>query len=193
MKKIFLACYILMAFILQSPAYAATPLETAREDVNKVLEILRDKTASKEVKKKNIEDIYGRMFDEVELSKRSMGKGWTALNSSEQKEFVKLFREILKKAYIDKILSYSDEKIDFTGETKLSESQAEVQTRVITSSEQIPINYRMIMKNDTWKVYDVVVENVSLIRNYRSQFRSILSKNTPEQLLEILRKKVEKE
>jgi len=193
MKKIFLACYILMTFTLQFPAYAATPLETAREDVNKVLAILRDKTASKEVKEKSIEDVYGRMFDEVELSKRSMGKDWAALDSSQQKEFVKLFREILKKAYIDKILSYSDEKIDFTGETKLSENQAEVQTRVITSSEQISINYRMIMKNDTWKVYDVVVENVSLIRNYRSQFRSILSKNTPEQLLKILRKKVEKE
>jgi phospholipid transport system substrate-binding protein len=72
----------------------------------------------------------------------------------------------------------------------LSSNQAEVQTKIITSSKEIPIFYRVILKDDSWKVYDVVVENVSLVQNYRSQFNSILAKNTPEQLLEILRKKV---
>jgi len=72
----------------------------------------------------------------------------------------------------------------------LSETQAEVQTRVITSSKEIPISYRAILKDGSWKVYDVVIENVSLVLNYRTQFNEILAKNTPEQLLEILRKKV---
>ena len=72
----------------------------------------------------------------------------------------------------------------------LSNNQAEVQTKVITSSNEIPIFYRVILKDGTWKVYDVVVENVSLVQNYRSQFNSILAKNTPDQLIEILRKKV---
>jgi phospholipid transport system substrate-binding protein len=72
----------------------------------------------------------------------------------------------------------------------LSNNQAEVQTKVLTSSKEIPIFYKVILKDGTWKVYDVVVENVSLVRNYRSQFNSILAKNTPDQLLEILRKKV---
>jgi len=72
----------------------------------------------------------------------------------------------------------------------LSENRAEVQSKVITSSAEIPIHYRLIMKNDGWKVYDVIIEGVSLIKNYRSQFRDILSKKSPEDLLEILRKKV---
>jgi phospholipid transport system substrate-binding protein len=72
----------------------------------------------------------------------------------------------------------------------LSNNQAEVQTKVITSSMETLIFYRVILKDGTWKVYDVVVENVSLVQNYRSQFNSILAKNTPDQLLEILRKKV---
>ena len=72
----------------------------------------------------------------------------------------------------------------------LSNNQAEVQTKVITSSKEIPIFYKVILKDGIWKVYDVVVENVSLVQNYRSQFNSILAKNTPDQLLEILRKKV---
>jgi phospholipid transport system substrate-binding protein len=97
---------------------------------------------------------------------------------------------VLEKSYVDKILSYTDQKIEFYKENILSESQAEIQTKIITSSKEIPIFYRMILKDGKWKVYDVVVENVSLVQNYRTQFNDILGKNTPEQLLEILRKKV---
>ena len=100
---------------------------------------------------------------------------------------------MLEKAYIDKILSYTNEKIVFDKETMLSENQGEVQTRIVTSSKTIPISYRMIMKDGTWKVYDVVIENVSLVQNYRTQFNDILAKNTPEQLLETLRKKVKEQ
>ena len=77
-----------------------------------------------------------------------------------------------------------------TRETMVSETQAEVQTKIVTSSKEIPISYRVILKDGAWKVYDVVIENVSLVLNYRTQFNDILAKNTPEQLLEILRKKV---
>jgi len=91
---------------------------------------------------------------------------------------------------MDKIFSYTNEKIVFSKDNMLSNNQAEVQTKVVTSSKEIPISYNVILKGGTWKVYDVVIENVSLVRNYRSQFNSILEKNTPDQLLEILRKKV---
>ena len=75
----------------------------------------------------------------------------------------------------------------------LSDSQAEIQTKIVTASKEIPIFYRMISKGGKWKVYDVVVENVSLVQNYRTQFNDILAKNTPEQLLETLRKKVKEQ
>jgi len=72
----------------------------------------------------------------------------------------------------------------------VSDTHAEVQTRVVTSSKEIPITYRVLLKDGHWRVYDVVIENVSLVLNYRTQFNDILAKNTPEQLLEILRNKV---
>jgi phospholipid transport system substrate-binding protein len=72
----------------------------------------------------------------------------------------------------------------------LSATQAEIQTKIVTASKEIPINYRVILKEGNWKVYDIVIENVSLVLNYRTQFNDILSKNSPEHLLETLREKV---
>ena len=108
------------------------------------------------------------MFDEVELSRRTLARNWNKLNTAQRQEFVQLFRQVLEKAYIDKILSYTDEKIVFDKESMLSENQGEVHTRIITSSKKIPIFYRMILKDGIWKVYDVVIENVSLVQNYRT-------------------------
>lgn len=194
MKRHFMGLSILMFFLSTLPAYAGAPLDMVQANVNKVLDVLRDPNlkgeSAKGAKKEKLEVIYEQMFDGVELSMRTMGGNWKKLNPAQQKEFTLLYRQILEKAYIDKILSYTDEKIIFSKESMLSNNQAEVQTKVVTSSKEIPIFYNVILKGGTWKVYDVVVENVSLVRNYRSQFNSILEKNTPDQLLEILRKKV---
>jgi len=194
MKRLFIGLSILMFFLSTLPVYAGAPLDTVQTNVNKVLEVLRDpklkSESAKGIKKEKLEAIYEQMFDEVELSMRTLAGNWSKLNPAQQQEFIQLYRQILEKAYIDKILSYTNEKIVFFKENILSNNQAEVQTKVVTSSKEIPIIYKVILKDGTWKVYDVVVENVSLVQNYRSQFNSILAKNTPDQLLEILRKKV---
>jgi phospholipid transport system substrate-binding protein len=194
MKKHLIGLGILMFFLFTLPVYASAPLDTVQTNVNKVLDVLRDPKlkgeSAKAIKKEKLEVIYEQMFDEVELSMRTLGGNWTKLNPAQQQEFIQLYRRVLEKAYIDKLLSYTDEEIVFSKENMLSNNQAEVQTKVITSSKEIPIFYRVILKDGTWKVYDVVVENVSLVQNYRSQLNSILAKNTPDQLLEILRKKV---
>ena len=194
MKRHFIGLSILMFFLAALPVYAGAPLDTVQTNVNKVLDVLRGPSlkaeSAKEIKKEKLRVIYEQMFDEAELSRRTLGGHWSKLNPTQQQEFIQLYRQILEKAYIDKILSYTNEKIVFSKESMLSDNQAEVQTKVITSSKEIPIFYRVIQKDGTWKVYDVVIENVSLVQNYRSQFNSILAKNTPDQLLEILRKKV---
>jgi len=186
---------ILMFFLSALPVYAGAPLDSVQTHVNKVLDILRDPKlkgeSAKEIKKEKLRAIYQQMFDEGELSRRTLGGNWNKLNPAQQQEFIQLFRQLLGRVYIDKILAYSDEKIVFPKDNMLSNNQAEVQTKIITSSKEIPIFYRLILKDGTWKVYDVVVENVSLVQNYRSQFNSILAKNTPDQLLERLRKKVQ--
>ena len=197
MKRQLSGLSILMLFLFYLPVYAGVPLDTVQANVNKVLDVLRDPALkaelAKEVKKDKLRPMYKRMFDDVELSRRALARNWNNMNAAQRQEFVQLFRQVLEKAYADKILSYTSEKIVFDRETLLSENQAEVQARVITASKEIPVSYRVILKDGNWKVYDVVVENVSLVQNYRTQFNDILAKNTPEQLLEILRKKVKEQ
>lgn len=185
---------ILMIFLYIIPAYAGAPLNTVQTNVNKVLDVLRDPAlkadSAKEAKKEKIKAIYSDMFDEVEIAKRTLAQNWNKLNNAQRKEFVGLYRDILEKAYIDKILAYTNEKITYEKEVNLTKNKFEVQTLIITSSKKIPIFYRVFLKGGTWKVYDVIIENVSLVQNYRTQFNSILDKSSPEQLLETLRKKV---
>jgi len=194
-RQFIIGIVILVLFPLA--AYAGVPLNTVRANVNKVLEVLRDPAlkaeSAKEAKKERLRPIYDAMFDQVELSRRTLAINWNKLNTAQRQEFVQLYRQVLEKAYIDKILTYTDEKIVFDKESKVSENLSQVPTRVVTSSKQIPITYRMILKDGTWKVYDVVVENVSLVQNYRTQFSDILAKNSPEQMLADLRKKVKEQ
>jgi phospholipid transport system substrate-binding protein len=187
---------ILTLLIFALPVYAGAPLDAVKVNVNNVLDVLRNPKlkveSAKEIKKEKLRVIYKAMFDENEFSRRTLSRNWSKLNPAQQIEFVKLFEQVLEKSYADKILDYTNEKVEFSKDEMKSDTQAEVQTKIITSSKEIPIFYRMILKDGKWKVYDVVVENVSLVQNYRTQFNDILAKNTPEQLLETLRKKVNK-
>jgi phospholipid transport system substrate-binding protein len=193
MKKAICALNILL-LLFTFPVYAGAPMDTVQVNVNKGLEVLRDPKlkaeSAREIKKEKLRLIYNNLFDDIEMGKRTLSKNWNSMNNAQRQEFVALFRQILEKAYVDKILDYSNEKILFEKEIIVSDTMAEIQTKIVTSSKEIPITYRAILKNGMWKVYDVVIENVSLVLNYRTQFNDILVKNTPEQLLEILRKKV---
>jgi phospholipid transport system substrate-binding protein len=190
-KKYLLGLSILVFLLFTVPAQAAGPAATIQADIDKVLEVLRDKNLSEEAKREKILAFYRQMFDEEELSRRTLGANWRKLDPSQQKEFAQLYRQVLERAYMNKILSYKDQKVVVTREITFSQNLAEVFTKVITASQEVPINYRVILVDGNWKIYDVVIENVSLILNYRSQFDSILAKNPPARMLEILRKKVE--
>lgn len=174
-----------------APVLAATPLETVRAGVNKVLDVLRNKSLKEEAKREKLRVIYNEMFDQEELSRWSLGRNWNRLSETQRKEFLPLFQQVLEKTYGDRVLAYSDEKVIYDRELPIAKNRVEVQTRVVTKSKEVPFNYRVFLdKSGKWRVYDVVVENVSLVMNYRSQFNDILAKNDPEELLNILRKKV---
>jgi phospholipid transport system substrate-binding protein len=193
MRRMLPGLLILMLLIFPQQAMAGLPLDTVQGHVNNVLDVLRDPAlqgeANKEAKEKKIESIANQMFDYVALSKLTLGRSWKEFNNEQQKEFLSLYRSILKKAYMDKILSYTDEKVLFDKEMMLAENKAEVQTRIITKSAEIPINYRVYLNDGQWRVYDVIIEGISLIQNYRTQFREILANNPPEEVLKILREK----
>ena len=176
--------------------YAATPKETVEAGVNNLLKTLGDPAFKAMTKDKQIAEIgvkIEKVFDFKELSRRTLGREWKKMKPEQQKEFVQLFKELLQGVYADRLLAYSDQKIIFDKETMLKKGRAEVQSYLQTSDgKKIPLFYRLTDKSGSWKVYDVIIEGVSMVKNYRTQFRQILSKGSPEKLLEILRDKVGK-
>ena len=198
MRKSLVVLIIALAALKLSPvsALAASPLETIQTQVNRALEVLRDPAlkddSAKGVKEKKIWVIVDSVFDYTELSKRTLAQHWKRFSLDQQGEFTRLFGKLLGSVYMDRIIAYKDEKVVFGKVRQLSDKIAEVQSEVVRSSQSIPIHYRMILENGEWKVYDVVIEGVSLVQNYRSQFREILTNKSPEDLLKILREKVRK-
>ena len=190
------AVLTLALFVLPLQARAATAKETVEVQVNKVLKALADpafKDQARDAKIVKIRSIVNEIFDYMELSRRTLGREWTKFNAQQQNEFVKLFGDLLEKTYADKLLSYSNEKVVFDKESMLREDQAEVTSNVLTADgKKIPLDYRMIRKEAGWRVYDVIIEGISLVKNYRDQFRDILAKDSPEEVLKMLRDKVVK-
>jgi phospholipid transport system substrate-binding protein len=124
------------------------------------------------------------------MAKRSLGPQWGKLSAGQQSEFVRLFAELLEASYSDKIERYAQRvKIDYTGEV-MDGQYAEVRTVVVRPNDRIPLNYRLLNEGGTWKVYDVVIEGVSLVSNYRSQFSRILNESSYAELLRRLKTKV---
>ncbi|MBT8363997.1 MAG: ABC transporter substrate-binding protein [Deltaproteobacteria bacterium] len=185
---------LLLMITLQG--YAATPKETVETGVNKVITTLSDPVFKAKAKDEQIAQIgeeIDSIFDFKELSRRTLGREWKKMKAEQQKEFVELFRELLQSVYADRLLAYSDQKIIFDKETMLKKGRAEVQSYLQTSDgKKIPLFYRLTDKSGSWRVYDIIIEGVSMVKNYRTQFREILAKDSPEKLLKILRDKVSK-
>src|SRR4030043_393513 len=196
MKQHLVRMTLILCLIFPLSAFAGVPLETVKGHLDKVREVLRDPSlkaeSAKKAKKDKIRAISEKMFDFTELSKRTLASNWRKLSPEQQKEFIELYTSLLEDAYANKIMAYTDEKIAFSKEIALTEKTVEVQSTVLRKNGDVPIYYRVIMKDGSWRVYDVVIEGVSLINNYRSQFREILANKPPESLLETLRKKVGK-
>jgi phospholipid transport system substrate-binding protein len=198
MKRQITAMILMVALliVMSFQAYAASAKETVETSVNKVTKTLSDptfKAKPKDAKITEIGNIIGEVFDYTELSKRTLGREWKKMKPDQQKEFIELFKELLQGVYADRVLAYTDEKIVFDKEIELKKGRAEVQSNIVLSDgTKVPIFYRLTNKNGQWKTYDLIIEGVSLVKNYRSQFKEIISKDSPEKLLEIMRNKAKK-
>lgn len=175
---------------------AGTAIDSVKLRTDEVLKVLRDPAngfrSAKSARVEKIRSVSEKMFDFTELSRRTLAGNWVRFSPGQQKEFILLYRSLLEDAYAEKILGYTDEKIVFVKEVPLTEKTAEVRTAVVRKNGEIPIYYRVVSKDGEWRVYDVLVEGVSLTGNYRSQFREMLAGNPPESLLETLREKTGK-
>jgi len=196
MNKRFIGLLMILAICVMLPlqSYGATPKETVENGVNKVIKTLGDPAFKAKAKDEQIATIgkeIDHIFDFKELSKRTLGREWKKMSAEQQKEFVKLFKQLLQGVYADRLLAYSDQKVVFDKELMLKKGRAEVQSYILTSDgNKIPLFYRLTDKSGSWKTYDIIIEGVSMVKNYRTQFKQILAKDSPDKLIEILREKV---
>jgi len=177
------------------PAHAGTPTDQLRGSIDKVIAILQDpalkQPAKQDERRQKIRAVANEIFDWQETGKRALARHWQARSPQERDEFSKLFADLLERSYVGKIEAYSGEKIVY-GEETLDGDQATVRTKLLTKSgTQVPIDYQMQKVDDRWRVYDVKIENVGLVANYRSQFNRIIQQSGFPDLMQRLKTKQE--
>jgi len=196
--RFYLVCLFFFLLIQDIPvsAYYGEPTEQVKQTIDSVLSILRNKELKKPEKTKErraaIRKVISNRFDFEEMARRSLALYWRQRTPEERREFISLFTDLLERSYIKKIESYEDEKILYVGES-IEGTYAVVKTRIVTKRNvEIPVEYKL-MKNSKWEVYDVVIEGVSLINNYRTQFAKIIRTNSYAELLKRMKNKQEEE
>lgn len=172
---------------------AAGPTEQVRATVDKVLVIVRIADHKSPAQKKDLqarlaEIIYPRS-DFAEMAKRALGTHWGRRTAEEQREFVKSFAALLGRSYADRIESYTSQNVLYTREIE-DRNYAEVDTTIVSDKqEKGSINYKLHSVDKEWKVYDLVIEDVSIINNYRSQFNRVIARSSFEELVRVLKEK----
>jgi len=174
-------------------AQAGEPLEVVRTAVDKAIQILKDPKLQSQNKKREridrLREALNPIFDYEEMAKRALGTHWRRRTPAEQEEFVKLFRDFLERTYSDKVDLYGGEKVRF-GREVIDKDFAQVESTIVTpKGEEIAVVYKLRQNNGQWKVYDAVVENISIVNNYRSQFDRVISSSSYEELVKRLQQK----
>lgn len=167
---------VIVTLISASEAWA-TPLDDVKKTVDEVVRIVADKEmkANDHKRRQALKKTISTIFDYKEMSKRSLGKYWNQRTPEEKKQFVDLFAALLENSYAGKIESYNNEKIVYVKEL-LDGDHAEIRSKVVTTKrDEFTLDYRMTRQDGKWMVYDVVIEGISLVSNYRSQFGRVIT------------------
>jgi phospholipid transport system substrate-binding protein len=195
--KIRLLLFLLVVLICQAaPVFADDPQATLKAAIDKGIAILKDPqyqgTEKQEIQREKFWTEIRQMFDFDELSRRALARNWRRFSPDEKKRFTKVFSELLGNTYVEKIQrEFQNQEVVYVSQERVKETRAIVKTKVVKDDIEIPIDYRLHNKKGPWKVYDVYVEGVSLVQNYRTQFNKVLINQSPEQLIQRLQKKVE--
>lgn len=194
MKRVAFMIIVILVFF-SAHVYAGEPTEKIKETTDKIIAIVTDpelkKPEMKEKRRKLIREAIDERFDWEEFARRSLSIYWRKRTPEEKKEFIKLYGKLLERTYLDKVEGYSGEKVYYTGE-KIDGDYATVDVKVLTPEKvEIPIQYRMKKNHNRWMVYDIIIEGVSLVNNYRAQFKSIIMRSSYRGLIKKLREKVE--
>ena len=184
------ASLVLSVFaIATTAAQAGAPTVQIQTAVEKALSILRDPKLQSETKKKELRDAIYPKFDFPEMARRSLGSHWQKRSPQEQQEFVRVFTELIESSYMSNIEAYNGEKVTF-GAERQERDYAEVDTKITTKKgEEISVVYKLRQAGSDWKIYDVVIENISLVNNYRSQFNRVIAQSSYDELFRKMKDK----
>lgn len=189
LNRVWTAVAVVLPLVAAPGAEAATPTEHLRQHVDRVIKVLEDPAMKPADRQAVIRKIATDIFDFEEAAKRSLGQHWQGRTPAERQEFVRLFTDLLERTYIGKIEQYQGEKVTYAGDA-VEGHRATVRTTIVTKQgTEVPVNYRMHQKDGRWLVYDVMMEGVSLVANYRTQFNRILQSGSWPDLVARLRAK----
>lgn len=197
--KNFLFLVFVCFIALSAPAQAADPTDTLQLHIDEVVNILKDPQyqtdAQKDQQRENLWKTIRQIFDFERISKLSLGKYWKDFNPGQLKEFTDLFTDLLGDTYLKKIQGeYKNEKVNYLSQeigSGTNSDKAQVKTEIVRENVRIPVDYSLWNNKGLWRIYDVKIEGVSLVKNYRNQFQKILLNKTPDNLIEKLKNKLE--
>jgi phospholipid transport system substrate-binding protein len=196
MRALFGAAIVFASLcVAGGPATAGVPTDQLKASVDEIIRILEDPSlkgeTATEKRRATLRQAASQVFDFQEASRRALGRHWQSMSEPQRQEFVALFTDLLERSYVGRIEQYSGEKFSFLGDSAdPTGGQATVRTKFTTSKGQdIPVDYRMLQRGDRWLVYDVSVEGLSLVANYRGQFNRIVESGSVQDLLNRLRAK----
>ncbi|MGA2411043.1 MAG: ABC transporter substrate-binding protein [Candidatus Binataceae bacterium] len=162
----------------------------AQNVVNQALEILGSNSTPLPQRRRQLRGLIEANFDFAAMSRSALGYNWRSLSADQRAQFTKLFTSFIEVAYLDKIQDYQGQKVHFTGQRSLGDGYAEVDTQIVQAGKNpINVNYLLEQKDGSWKVYDVTVEAISIIANYRNQFNRIINEKGFDQLMTELQAK----
>ena len=197
MRKTFLIC-VLIVLSTPSISHSEQPIDVLRKSINTGIAILEDPhyqdITEKERQQKILCEAAWEAFDFKEFSKRVLGSNWLIFTSNQRRQFIDVFSDFLCKYYITRLQErYTDEKVIYLSQHPLANSRALVKVNVIWKGVEVPVEVRMLKRNDTWKVYDIIVLGVSGVRNYRAQFQTILLEQSPAQVIGLIENRIKQE
>jgi phospholipid transport system substrate-binding protein len=178
---------VLMMLAVTAPAWAGAPTEQVRQYTDQVQKILEDPALRSADKRAAVRKVAIEIFDVNETAKRALGRHWQARTPSERDEFVQLFADLLERTYISKIDLYGGERLRYTNEA-VDGDFATVRAKVVTNKgTEVPVEARLLKRGEHWLIYDITIENVSLIGNYRTQFDRIIRTASYQELVRKLK------
>lgn len=176
--------------LVSTPAWSGAPTEVLKGTIDQVLGILADSGRDIAAKREAIRAVIDTRFDYRAMAQRTLAQNWRGADDAQRARFTELYARLMQDTYLVLVEEYNNQSVEYGDERIRKEKYAEVKTEILDAGKRIPVNYKLRLKGDDWLVYDVVIENVSMINNYRSSYQQIVRKDGMDGLIARLEEKL---